>query len=135
MKRQKQLLMTVLLTWLPLAVVAQQVNYDESKVGAYTLEDPLRFADGKPVKDAADWVKRRAEILQLFQQEMYGQMPAPCQDVVTEVMEEGVTLAGFGIRRQVRMWFRTDKTGPKVDWMIVTPRHIKGPVPAIILLN
>ncbi|MDO4948690.1 MAG: hypothetical protein Q4E55_00755 [Bacteroidales bacterium] len=136
MGKQKHLLMTALLLMgLPMIVAAQQVNYDESKVGPYTLEDPLQFADGKLVKDAADWAKRRTEILQLFQQEMYGQMPAPCHEVVTEVIEEGVTLAGFGIRRQVRMWFRADKTGPKVDWMIVAPRHIKEPVPAIIFLN
>ncbi len=31
--------------------LAQQVNYDESKVGPYTLEDPLRFADGRKVKN------------------------------------------------------------------------------------
>ena len=42
-------------------------NYDESKVGRYTLPDPLVFADGKPVRDAAAWKRRRAEILRLYE--------------------------------------------------------------------
>jgi len=42
-------------------------NYDEAKVGSYTLPDPLVFNNGKPVRNASDWMKRRrAEILQLF---------------------------------------------------------------------
>ena len=114
--------------------MAQNVNYDESKVGPYTLEDPLRFADGRKVKNLRQWELRRKEILDIFQHEMYGQMPPRC-DITLEKLEEGVTLAGFGLRRQVRMWFRSDKTGPFVDWLIVTPRHAKQPVPTIILLN
>src|SRR5580700_12104158 len=31
------------------------------------LPDPLKFLDGKPVKTAADWKSRRAEIRQLFE--------------------------------------------------------------------
>ena len=30
-------------------------NYDESKVPAYTLPDPLVLNDGTPVTDAASW--------------------------------------------------------------------------------
>ena len=32
------------------------VNYDEAKVGTYTLPDPLVLADGKPVRDAKTWI-------------------------------------------------------------------------------
>ncbi|MFA7006412.1 MAG: acetylxylan esterase, partial [Verrucomicrobiia bacterium] len=43
------------------------VNYDESKVGNYTLPDPLLCADGTKVTDAATWrAKRRPEVLELF---------------------------------------------------------------------
>jgi hypothetical protein len=43
------------------------INYDESKVGNYTLPDPLVCADGTQVTDAATWrAKRRPEILELF---------------------------------------------------------------------
>ena len=38
-------------------------NYNESVIPAYTLPDPLVMFDGRPVKTAADWRPRRAEIL------------------------------------------------------------------------
>src|SRR5713226_4293950 len=33
----------------------QSTNYDEAKVGAYTLPDPLIFNNGKPVRSTRDW--------------------------------------------------------------------------------
>ena len=116
------------------AAAKSTVNYDEAAVPPYTLEDPLRFADGRKVRNRKQWPARRQEILEIFQREMYGQMP-PASEIYTEVVEEGPTLAGFGTRRQLRMWFRPDKTGPKIDWLIVTPNHVAGPVPTILLLN
>jgi len=113
---------------------AQNVNYDENAVGPYTLEDPLVFVDGTKVKSAKDWDARRNEILEIFQKEMYGRMPQK-SGIWLETLEEGTTLAGFASRKQVRMWFRPDKTGPKVDWLIVVPNHIQGPVPTILMLN
>lgn len=34
-------------------------NYDEAKVGAYTLPDPLVMASGKRVANSSEWTKRR----------------------------------------------------------------------------
>lgn len=114
---------------------AQDVNYDESKVPPFKLEDPLKFADGRRVKSVKDWTERRAEILEIFQSEMYGRLPEKPEAIVTEVFEEGTSMAGFATRRQVRMWFRKDKTGPYIDWLIMTPNHVKGPAPTVIMLN
>jgi hypothetical protein len=36
----------------------RSTNYDESKVGSYTLPDPLTFSNGKPVRNARDWKRR-----------------------------------------------------------------------------
>lgn len=131
----KNTILAMIAWWLSFAPMwAQEVNYDESKIPPYTLEDPLKFVDGRKVRNAKDWELRREEILGIFQREMYGQMP-PKSPITTEILEEGITLAGFGIRRQVRMWFRSDKTGPKVDWLIITPRYVKKAVPTIIFLN
>ena len=132
MKRTASLL--IIICSICFSVGGQTVNYDESKVGPYTLEDPLRFVNGKKVRNLRQWARRRQEILDIFQREMYGQLP-PASDIYLELKEQGVTLAGFGLRRQVRMWFRADKTGPFIDWLIVTPRHARGPVPSVMLLN
>ena len=111
------------------------VSYDESKIPPYTLEDPLAFADGTKLKDASEWPKRRAEILGIFAREMYGAEPPKPEAVVTETIESGTTLATLAVREQVRMWFRKDRTGPYIDWLIVRPRHATGPVPVVMHLN
>ena len=110
-------------------------NYDKSKIAPYTLEDPLTFVDGTKVASPADWTRRRREILGIFAKEMFGQEPSAPEAVVVEKVEEGVTLAGFGIRRQYRMWFKADKSGPAIDWLVLLPRWAKKPALPIIFLN
>ena len=105
---------------------ARAPNYDESKVAPYTLEDPLAFADGRKLKDASEWPTRRKEILDIFAREMFGVEPPAPEAVVTELREEGTTLAGLAIRRQYRMWFRADKSGPFIDWLLVLPNMLQG---------
>src|SRR5688572_31504120 len=63
-------------------------NYDEAKVGSYTLPDPLVMSDGKPVRDARTWqTRRRAEILRLYETEIYGRVPARAPKVTWQVAE------------------------------------------------
>src|SRR5579864_2709632 len=51
-------------------------TYDENTANPYpTLPDPLTFNDGSRVKTAAQWRKRRAEIVELFDREVYGRRP------------------------------------------------------------
>ncbi|MBR3921839.1 MAG: hypothetical protein IKJ45_01885, partial [Kiritimatiellae bacterium] len=114
----------------------REPNYDESKIPPYTLEDPLAFADGTKLKSPAEWPKRREEILGIFAREMYGQPPPKPEAVVTEVWNvKNSTAAGFAVRKQVRMWFKKDKTGPCVNWIVFAPRHAKKPSPVILFLN
>jgi hypothetical protein len=44
-------------------------------------------------------------------------------------------MAGFATRTQVRMWFRADRKGPSVDWLILAPKAAEGPVPTVLMLN
>src|SRR5579859_2015876 len=62
-------------------------NVDESKVPPYTLPDPLRFNSGQVVKTASDWwAKRRPEIVEDFDREIYGRLPAKTPAVKWEVV-------------------------------------------------
>lgn len=114
----------------PMFAMAKPLNYDEAKVPPYTLEDPLVFADGRKLVDASEWTARRKEILDIFAREMYGQPPPEPEAVVTELFEEGPTLAGLGIRRQYHMWLTSDKSGPRIDWLVLLPNKISGTTPA-----
>ena len=125
--------LSLVATLLVATAIAQ--NYDKDKVGNYPLPDPLTFADGKRVKSKKQWPERRKEILEIFQREMYGRMPAAPENIAWEIIEQGPTLAEYATRTQIRMWFRGDKTGPTMDWLLVTPNHIKEPVPTVMMLN
>src|SRR3954451_20719187 len=52
-------------------------TYDEKTANPFPkLPDPLTFANGTKVTSAAQWTRRRAEIKELFDREVYGRRPA-----------------------------------------------------------
>ncbi len=107
------------------------VNYEESAIPPYELPELMQFSDGRSVRSAADWPERRREILGVFAREMFGQEPPAPETLDCELVEEGATAAGLGIRRQYRMWFKADRSGPWLDWLVVIPNRIKGDKPEI----
>jgi hypothetical protein len=62
-------------------------NYDESRANPYPqLPDPLKLANGKAVRTAQDWwQKRRPELVELFDREIYGRTPKVTPPVHWEV--------------------------------------------------
>ena len=116
-----------------------EINYDESKAGVlgkdYEIPDPLVFADGRKVASAADWAERRKEILDVFEREVYGRMPPKPDAMVFELVSDKITEDRFATERRYRQWFRADKSGPCVDWIVFVPRHAKKPCPVILHLN
>lgn len=122
----------------PAAVVAGiPVNYDEARVGAYTLPDPLLLSNGKPVRDAKTWnEKRRAEIVRLFEENQYGRSPGRPAAMSFDVFDKGTpALDGKAIRRQVTICFSADKAGPKMDLLVYVPANAAGPVPLLLNLG
>jgi hypothetical protein len=71
-------------------------NYDEAKGNPYpALPELLKFDDGKPVKNARQWLgKRRAEIVEHFDREVYGRMPENVPGVTWSVTESREELVG-----------------------------------------
>jgi hypothetical protein len=114
-------------------------NYDESKAGVlgkdYTLEDLFTFCDGGKVKTKDDWSRRRKEMLRIFENEVYGKLPAPPAEMTFELTDEKMSEDRFSSMRRYRQYFRKDKTGPVIDWFVVVPRHAKAKVPVFLHLN
>ena len=102
----------------------------------FAPEDPLTFADGTPVVNASDWALRREEIKDIFQREMYGEIPAPMPVYVDRIDRGNTVVKGVNaVREQYRMWFSEDRSGLRVDWLVVRPRSASGPVPVILTYN
>lgn len=112
------------------------VNYDESKVGDYHegLPDPLVFNDGKPVKSAKQWAKRRSEIIQIFEENQFGKWPDVERKLRYSVRKD-TGLGGIADREQVSIYFSPDDDGPRVDVLVYLPKDAKGPSPVLLNLS
>ena len=112
-------------------------NSDESKVGAYTLPDALTFDSGRPVKNAKDWKKRRAELFEKFDTEIYGRVPRKTPKVVWEVTETTrETVGGIPAVTKKLVGHVDNAAHPeiKVDIQLTltTPEKASGPVPVVM---
>lgn len=111
-------------------------NYDEAKVGTYTLPDPLIMASGKRVTNRADWTRRRAELLQLFAENVYGQTPKKKVKLRFQTTSvDSSALNGLAIRKQVSIFLVDYPQLPSIDLLLYLPRQPRKPVPVFVGLN
>jgi hypothetical protein len=119
----------------PDMVAGIPVNYDETKVGSYTLPDPLILQNGKKVTRTETWTKeRRPEILKLFRDFQFGNAPDKPADLKFKVFDKGTSVFdGMAIRKQVTIYFTKDTSDHKMDLLIYLPAKADKPSP--VLLN
>jgi (4-O-methyl)-D-glucuronate---lignin esterase len=121
------------------AALAQQqgVNYDESKVPAYTLPDPLVMANGQRVTSARMWMEqRRPELLKLFETYEYGHSPGRPKEMTFQVVSmDANALGGKAVRKEVLVNFTGGKDGPKMRLLIYLPKGAQKPAPMFLGLN
>ncbi len=111
-------------------------NYDESKVGAYTLPNPLLMNNGKRVTNASEWRQRRSEVLRLFETQVYGRTPKPKTRIsFVETSRDAKALNGLATRKEVTVFLNGKKDGPKMSVMFYIPNNRKQPAPVFIGLN
>ena len=137
MERVVWMTMAVMLVAVAAAAQPADANYDEAKVPAYTLPDPLRFADGSLVRDASGWTaKRRPELLRLFEEHVYGRSPGkPPAARVVVVESDPRALGGLATRRQVRVLLDGTEGGPSFEILLYVPNAAPRPVPAFLGLD
>jgi dienelactone hydrolase len=89
---------------------------------------PLKFDDGTPVRNAADWQKRRAEILKYWHSQM-GEWPPliekPKLELGAKVQREGIT--------QHKIKIETAPGRTVEDAYLLVPEG-KGPFPAVVVV-
>ncbi len=104
-------------------------NYDEAKVPAYTLPDVLGEAT-----TADDWPKRRAQLVKLFEQHVYGVAP-PAPEAVTFETTEPATASG-AIWSEVTVDCKLPGGGSfRFPFRLVRPAAAAGPAPVIVLIT
>ena len=109
-------------------------NYDEAKVGNYTLPDPLVLANGKPVNDARTWFKvRRPELLKLYAEDIFGAIPANAPRTSFKVIETDTgALGGLAIHKDIQMQFGKATNAPVAHLHMYLPSNATGPVPVLL---
>ncbi|AJP74193.1 acetyl xylan esterase [Sphingomonas hengshuiensis] len=117
-------------------------NYDEALANPFpTLPDPLTTNAGRKVTTADQWWKlRRPEIVEGFEREVYGRVPATAPRIrwtVTATDRERIGFTPVIARRVIGHADNAAAPGITVDirMVVVTPANAKGPVPLLILFG
>ena len=115
------------------------VNWDESKANPWpNLPNPLLLNNGKPVKSAKDWTtKRRPELVELFDREVLGRVPANVPAVRWEVAsttpgsENGIATI---TKRLIGHVDNSAYPALTVDIVadLILPADARGPVPVVV---
>ena len=138
MKRYLCHTLWIVLLAIAIPALAQQsaANYDESKVGTYTLPDPLKLENGTAVRTEREWnEKRRPELLDLFAENVFGRMPVAKQARFRVFDVDAHALGGKAIRKQITIFFTDKDDGPQEDMLLYLPAGRKGRVPIFLTLN
>lgn len=113
-------------------------NYEEDLVPSFTLPAVLLNQTGEKVETVQSWEnQRRPEILALFQEHVFGHLPADGKDTLWwETTKEDLNaLDGKAVRKEIQCYFTADRNGPSMQLMIHQPKRASGPVPAFLALN
>jgi hypothetical protein len=113
-------------------------NTDESKATPYiSLPDPLVFKDGNAVKTAQQWEKRKLEIFEDFDREIYGRVPAKTPAVTWRVVsEEDTNVGGIDVITK-QLVGHVDNSGypaitVDIQMTFTIPKKKTAPVPVIL---
>src|SRR5262249_20342798 len=107
-------------------------NYDEAKVKPYTLPDPLVLASGARVTDAAAWNRRRAELIRLYESEIFGRIPGDAPAVTwTALPIRGTFASDTPAPIVVSGRIGDGPDAPKMMLTIHLPPGAKGRVPLV----
>ncbi len=102
-------------------------NYDESKANPFpNLPDPLTLNNGEKVTtEKMWWQRRRPEIVEMFEREVYGRVPKNLPKVTWTVTAVDHEIIGFG----------NPSIKVKIHMTLVTPAAAKGPVPVLMMFG
>ena len=117
-------------------------NYDETKANPWPIyPDPLTLRDGQKVTTPQIWwQRRRAEIVEDFEREMYGRVPRNVPKVTWTVKVSEHEFVGRIPVIAKHVVGQVDNTGypliaVNIDMVVVVPANALGPVPVLMMFG
>jgi hypothetical protein len=117
-------------------------NYDESKANPYpNLPDPLTLNDGQKVTTPQSWwEKRRPQIVEMFEKDVYGRVPKNAPSVkwsVTAIDHERISFHPVIAKDLIGEVDNSSypAISVKIHMTLVTPANAKGPVPVLVMFG
>ena len=109
----------------------------EAKVPVYTLPEVLKSLDGQQIKDRSAWENtRRPEVLHLFEDQVYGQVPKDYDDIKYVVTnEDGQVMNGKAHLKEIDVAVTRSGQTVKIHLTLFVPNKGKRPYPAFLLIN
>jgi hypothetical protein len=144
MKINQQFLKTFIISWIFMFcvfnVIAQEeviFNYDESKVLPYELPELLQSQDGVKIRTIEEWEKvRRPEILKLFEDNVYGQVPKDFDQIKFKLKnEDKKAMDGKATLKEVEITIFRNQKSVTINLVMFLPNKIKKPVSTFLVIN
>ncbi len=135
MKKQKTI--SLLLIFFFSLQMGYAQNYEESKVGEYQLPELLVTESGQTVSTPEQWEKiRRPEILNLFENHVYGQVPKDFDDIKFKVInQDKKAMNGKATLKEVAITVTRNNKSVTMNLLMFTPNKVKKPVPMFLVIN
>lgn len=110
-------------------------NYEEARVPAYTLPDVLK-GKTRQVSTQSQWRERRAEILALFRDTVYGRSPGRPQHLDSKVTEDNPqAMDGKATLRRVTIASRQGARSHQFELILFLPNARKDRAPVFLFIN
>lgn len=113
------------------------VNYEEDKVGTYILPNILKTEENKEVKSVEDWENvRRPEVLSLFENEVYGEVPGDFDKLEFSVLNsDEKAMEGKASMKEVQIEVSRNNESVQINVVLFVPTERNEPAPAFLLIN
>ena len=112
-------------------------NYDESKVHEFTLPPLLETTQGEMIVNTKQWKDvRRPEILKLFEENVYGQVPKDFDKINFSIINKNEhALNGDATYKEVDIEVYRNNDKINIRLFLFVPNNISKPAPTFLVIN
>ena len=112
-----------------------EINYFEDKVPSYQLPPLMKDDDGRTITTTAQWAEKRAKLLDLFRNELYGYSPERPKDEWFEIAKiDRQAMDGAATLKLVNIHLGAQPEAPIIHLNLFIPNNRTKPAPAFLLI-